>query len=326
MAGTPLQIQTVFITGGSGFVGRYLLDLLRDRLPIGTRLVAPGCDGASSIDLRDPEAVHGAIDDARPDLVFHLAAQSSVGQSADAAAETWAVNVGGTLNLARAIAVSAPNAVVAFASSSEVYGSAFNDGPVDENTTLQPLSVYARTKRAGEDLLSDTLAPSNRLRVFRPTNHSGPGQDTRFALPAFADQIAAIESGERPPVIKVGSLTAERDFLDVRDVVAAYCDVLTVLGDERVLTFNVASSRIVPVGLLLDQLLALTNVTVSVEQDPGRMRPSDVPRTAVDSGRLRALTGWQPSRALENTIADVLDWFRRYHNTGHIQSYTSQRP
>ena len=239
----------------------------------------------SSLDLRDAEAVYSAIDSARPDLVFHLAAQSSVGHSADAAAETWAVNVGGTLNMARAIAVTAPGAVVAFSSSSEVYGSAFNDGTVDEDTVPQPRSVYGRTKRAAEELLSDTLALSNRLRVFRPTNHSGPGQDTRFALPAFADQIAEIESGARPPIIKVGSLTAERDFLDVRDVVAAYCDVLAAVGNERVVTMNVASSRIVPIGLLLDRLLALTNVAVAIMP---RMAPraSEIWSTASNNGSL----------------------------------------
>jgi GDP-4-dehydro-6-deoxy-D-mannose reductase len=320
VAGTLLPFQTVFVTGGSGFVGRYLLNDLRSRLPTSARLVTPGCDGLAPLDLRDADAVHGAIAAARPELVFHLAAQSSVGQSADTAAETWSVNVGGTLNLARAIAASAPDTVVAFASSSEVYGSAFNNGPVDEDTALQPRSVYARTKRAAEELLSDTLAPSNRLRIFRPTNHSGPGQDTRFALPAFANQIAAIEGGERPPVIKVGSLTAERDFVDVRDVVMAYCDVLAELSNERVVTLNVASSRIVPVGLLLDRLLELTNVTVAVEQDPALMRPSDVPRTAIDAGRLHALTGWQPSHPLEETIADVLDWFRQRHVLKPVKS------
>ena len=313
MAGILLPFHAVFVTGGSGFVGRYLLDTLRDRLPSAARLIAPGCDGAASLDLRDAGAVHSAIASARPDLVFHLAGQSSVGQSADAAAETWAVNVGGTLNVARAIAAVAPAAVVAFASSSEVYGAAFNDGPVDEDSALQPRSVYARTKRSAEELLADTLALSNRLRIFRPTNHSGPGQDTRFALPAFANQIAAIEVGSQPPVIRVGSLTAERNFLDVRDVVVAYCDVLAARIDERAVTLNVASSRIVPVGLLLDRLLALTDVAVAVEQDPAQMRPSDMPRTAINAGRLHALTGWQPLRSLEVTIADVLESFRRQH-------------
>lgn len=310
MVGALLPFHSVFVTGGSGFVGRYLLDVLRDRLPARARLVAAGCDGQAPVDLRDAEAVRAAIAAARPDLVFHLAAQSSVGESAGVAAETWATNVGGTLNVAQAIIAEVPEALVAFASSSEIYGDAFNCGPADEETVPLPKSVYARTKRAAEELLADMLTPSNRLRIFRPTNHSGPGQNTRFVLPAFAAQIAAIEAGRQAPVIKVGALTAERDFLDVRDVVDAYCDTLADPGDERVVTLNIASGRVVPVGRLLDGLLALTEAPVVVEQDPSRMRPSDVPRAAIDAGRIRSRIGWRAARPLDETIADVLNGFR----------------
>lgn len=318
-----LPFHSVFVTGGSGFVGRYLLDALRDRLPVGARLVAAGRDGKASVDLRDAVAVRAAIAEVQPDLIFHLAAQSSVGQSAGAAAETWATNVVGTLNVAQAIASEAPEAMVAFASSSEVYGDAFNRGPADEGTVPLPKSVYARTKRAAEEVLVDTLALSNRLRIFRPTNHSGPGQNTRFALPAFAEQIAAIESGRLPPVIKVGSLTAERDFLDVRDVVDAYCDTLAQPGDERVVTLNIASGQVVPISRLLEGLMALTEIQVVVEQDPARMRPSDVPRAAIDAGRIRSRIGWQASRSLDDMIADVLNGFRNQEcgqATGQFES------
>ena len=306
MAATVFPFKSVFVTGGSGFVGRYLLAALQNWLPKDARFTAPG----RSLDLCDTRAIRAAIAHAQPDLIFHLAAQSSVGQSVEAAAETWAVNVSGTLSLAQAIATEAPTAVVAFASSSEVYGEAFNLGLANENTALMPKSVYARTKRAAEEILIDTLAPSNQLFIFRPTNHTGPGQSTRFVLPAFAAQIAAIEAGRQPPTMKVGSLIAKRDVLDVRDVVDAYGAALAKPSIHRVNTLNIASGRVVPIGFLLESLFALTAVPITVELDSARMRPSDILCAAVNADQINARTGWRPVRPLEVTILDVLDWFR----------------
>lgn len=310
-----LPYRSVLVTGAGGFVGRYLLAALRDRLVPDVYLVAPARDGIMQdrLDLNDGSAVTRLIDNLRPDLVVHLAAQSSVGASAGGAAETWRTNVGGTLHLAQAVAAAAPAATFAFASSSEVYGAAFNAGTANEETVPAPMSPYARTKRAGEELLADVLAPTNRLIIFRPGNHSGAGQDTRFVLPAFADQIARIEAGEIPPVIKVGSLTAMRDFLDVRDVVDAYC---AVLGQDTATlreTFNIGSGDVHPIGDLLDMLLAMARVSIRVEQDSHRLRASEVPCARIDATKLRERTGWHPCHALRDTVAMVLDDCRRRH-------------
>jgi GDP-4-dehydro-6-deoxy-D-mannose reductase len=302
-----LPYRSVLITGASGFVGGHLLKALRARLSPEAAVHRADRTGSRPVDILDADALRAFVADARPDLVFHLAAQASVGQSASAGADTWRVNLCGTVNLAEAIAAEAPTATVAFASSSEVYGAAFNSGTMDEDATPIPQSPYARSKLAAEWAIRDALSPENRLLVFRPTNHSGPGQDTRFVLPAFAEQIAAIEAGRQPPVIKVGSLTAERDFLDVRDVVEAYLDAVAAPATAAHETFNIASGRLVPVGRLLDELLAMTTADIAVEQDPARLRPSDIPRAAVDATRLRSRTGWSPRRSLRQMIADVLD-------------------
>jgi GDP-4-dehydro-6-deoxy-D-mannose reductase len=312
MAAPILPYRSVLLTGGRGFVGQYLLPALQARL--GPEAVVHRLDrhGAEQkpVDLLDATAVRALVARSRPDLIVHLAAQSSVGQSAGKAAHTWRVNVGGTVNLAEAVAIECPDATFAFSSSAEIYGSAFNDGRVDETTTPLPQSVYARTKRAAEEALADTLCSENRLIVFRPTNHSGAGQDGRFVLPAFAEQVATIETGGVPGVMRVGSLTAERDFLDVRDVVDAYVGVLALPGDDRRQTYNIASGHPVPVARLLDHVLALASVPITVEPDPARMRPSEVARTEVASDRIRVLTGWAPRIPLRDTVADVLEGCR----------------
>lgn len=312
MTAPILPYRSVLVTGGHGFVGRYLLPVLQARLGAGAVVHRLDRHGAApAVDLLNTGMVRALVARARPDLIVHLAAQSSVGQSAGKAADTWRVNVGGTVNLAEAVAAECPDATFVFSSSAEVYGSSFNAGRVDEATPPRPQSVYARTKLAAEGALADTLRPENQLIVFRPTNHSGAGQDRRFVLPAFAEQVAAIEAGLMPGVLRVGSLTAERDFLDVRDVVDAYVGVLAQPGSGRRQTYNIASGHPVPIARLLDHVLKLATVPITVESDPVRMRPSEVARTDVASDSIRALTGWAPRIALHDTVADVLNGCRR---------------
>jgi len=318
--GMPLPFRSVLVTGAGGFVGGYLLPALRTALGAEASITAVArekgrtlvdADQTATVDILDADAIGQLIDDVQPDLVIHLAALASVGLSTGAAAATWRTNVGGTVNLAAAIRAHRPECTVLFGSSVEVYGSAFNDGIVDEDTLPAPASPYARSKRAAEWALADVLGPGNRLIVTRPCNHSGPGQTEDFVLPAFAAQVAAIEAGRQSSVLRVGNLEAARDFLDVHDVVDAY---LALLASADALpsrsTFNIASGEPQTIAAMLDRLMAMTDTAITVEQDPARMRPSDVPATRIDATRLRELTGWRPRRDLGAMVGSLLDDFR----------------
>lgn len=174
-----------------------------------------------------------------------------------------------------------------------------------------PRNTYAATKAAADLMIGQmSMDELNAIR-FRPFNHSGPGQTPDYVLPAFAQQVARIEKGQQPPVLNVGNLDAERDFLDVRDVVRAYFQA--ALPETRIATgaaFNVATGHPVRIGKMLRLLLDQAKVPIEVNRDATKFRPNDVPRASGDSRALRESLGWHPTIALEQTIADVLDFYR----------------
>jgi GDP-4-dehydro-6-deoxy-D-mannose reductase len=262
-------------------------------------------------DMVDRQALDLAIGAARPDAVVHLAAQASVGQAGAVAEETWRVNAAGALNLAAAIAVHAPTATVLNVSSAEVYGTSFRDGVASESAPLMPTNIYGRSKVAAEAIFADVLPPSARLITARPFNHSGPGQDERFVLPGFAAQIARIEAGIQPPELAVGNLEASRDFLDVRDVVRAYVELLDaaeVLPARAV--FNIASGQSFRVADMLDRMLRMVAVPITLHVDPARLRPADIPIIAGDASRLAAAVGWVPEFTVDMLVRDLLEHWR----------------
>jgi GDP-4-dehydro-6-deoxy-D-mannose reductase len=314
--------MNVLVTGASGFVGSRLVGTLAAQLSGDDRLVAwehgaPMADDPRverrEVDLTDRAMVMAAMRDAQPDRVFHLAAMSSVQVSLEGARRTHDVNVGGTGALADALLELHRPAVVIFASTGEVYGASFLGGePLTESAPVLPANPYARSKLAAEILLQDRLADVCPVICLRLLNHTGPGQDERFVVPAFAAQIARIESDSRIGSLRIGNLAAERDFLDVGDVIDAYLAALRLADSAAGFSlYNVASGLPRSIRSILDALIAHSGASFEIEIDPHRLRKADIPRTLCDPSRFREATGWQPTRNFDDTLRDVLVWWRR---------------
>lgn len=265
-------------------------------------------------DLVDATSLVRVIEACQPDVIFHLAASSSVASSWSTPAEMMQVNALGTLHLLEAVRQLDLDARVVLACSAESYGQVAAERlPISEDEPFHPVSPYAVSK-ATIDLLAYQYFQTFRLQTVRLRlfNHVGPGQSARFVISGFAHQIAEIEAGRQPPVIQVGNLDAKRDFVDVRDVVRAY--VMAAVQAQPGEAYNVASGRAISIREALDRLLALTDSVVDLVFDPARLRPSDIDLLVGDAGRLQAATGWRPEIELSQTLADTLDYWRNPQN------------
>jgi len=307
----PDEELRVLVTGGHGFVGKRLTALLAARHPSWILAVPSGpieSTGDQTLDVTDEASVHAAVVGVKPDVVIHLAAITAVTASTQAPREAWRVNLDGTLNLVSALQDYAPEAHLLFVSSAEVYGASLrNQKPADESVLLQPLNPYAASKAAADLLVRQVAATGLSATIMRPFNHIGPGQSEAFVAASFAGQIARIEAGLQPPVLLVGNLDDERDFLDVDDVIRAYAAVIEARASlDPGEVFNVASGRSIRVGDLLESLLSKARVTIEVREDPSRLRRVPTPRVVGDASRLRHKLGWQPETALEDTLVRIL--------------------
>jgi GDP-4-dehydro-6-deoxy-D-mannose reductase len=287
-----------FVTGGAGFAGRHLLDLLPGA-------VAPTRE---ELELLDAGAVRAAVRQSAPDTVWHLAALASVERSWEAPAQTISENVAMTANLLEAVRAEAPDSTVVLIGSGEIYGPP-ERLPVDEDAPLRPQNPYAVSK-AAVDLLGGQYADSTGLRVvrLRPFNHSGPGQSEDYVVGTLTRQVAEAEAAGRPEaVVRTGNPDSARDFSDVRDVVRAY----VAAADLDAGAYNVASGSAVTVRELIELVRAAARIPVRHEIDPARVRAHDVPEVRGSAERLRAATGWTPEIPLERTVADALEAWRR---------------
>jgi GDP-4-dehydro-6-deoxy-D-mannose reductase len=292
------------ITGASGFAGRHLAAACA-----AAGDVVAGVSRAGGVDLRDAEQARAAVEEARPDAVYHLAALAHVGDSWSEPAAFLRDNASMALNVLEAVRAAAPRAVVVAVSSGEVYGPPAGL-PVTEDAALRPQNPYAVSK-ASADLLAGFYADAHGLRVVRPRafNHAGPGQQPTYAIASFARQAArGAEAGEDPIRIVTGNPDTRRDYTDVRDVARAY-RLLAERGEPGV--FNVCSGRTASARELLELLAAAAGTGLDHEVDPELVRAHEVTEVRGDPGRLRAATGWEPEIPLERTLADTVGWWRR---------------
>jgi GDP-4-dehydro-6-deoxy-D-mannose reductase len=293
----------VLITGASGFAGRHLVDACAAG---GDEVVT--APPASAADLRDAGATRRVVAGARPDVVYHLAAQAHVGRSWEDPAGTVEGNLAMTLNVLEAVRAEAPDAVVLLIGSGEVYGPP-DTLPTSEDALLSPQNPYAVSKASG-DLLGGMYADAHGLRVVRARafNHSGPGQEPIYAIANFAKQVAAgIDAGEDPVNVVIGNPDTRRDFTDVRDIVRAY-RMLAARGESG--PFNVCSGVAHSARELLATLERVTGVRVGFEVDPARVRAHEVMEVRGSFERLREATGWEPEIPLEKTLADSVEYWR----------------
>lgn len=305
----------ILVTGANGFVGQYVIAAL-GRLPQPVEIVATGPIAGEhpafgpfhALDVTSAAAATDAIKSIQPTHVVHLAglaATASANANEDLA---WKVHLHGTLNLANAILAHAPGATFLNVGTGQVYGATARTGAVlDEGALLAPVSGYEVTKAAGDLAAGALVTKGLRAIRLRPFNHTGPGQTGDFVIPAFAMQIARIEAGLQPPMVKVGNLDAERDFLDVRDVAEAYARAVARSDEIAPGTIlNIASGVPRRIRSVLDALIALSTVPVAVETDPTRMRPAETPRYVGDASLAHKVLGWTPRTAFETTLRDVL--------------------
>lgn len=314
-------MKKALITGITGFVGSHMAEyLLKEGIEVhGILRWRSKMENIEEIknnlhlyeaDLLDAHSLYTTIEKIQPDYVFHLAAQSFVKSSWTSPANTIETNMVGTCNLFEALRKIKPDAVVQIAGSSEEYGLVHpEETPMNENNPLRPLSPYAVSK-IGMDYLGYQYFQSYGLKVIRTRgfNHTGPRRGHVFAESTFAKQIAEIEKGIKDPVVYVGNLDAQRDYTDVRDMVRGY--YLAVQKCEPGEIYNICSGKTWTIQWVLDFLLSQSKVKIEVKEDPERMRPSDVKILLGDNSKFSKATGWKPEITLEQTLTDLLNYWR----------------
>jgi GDP-4-dehydro-6-deoxy-D-mannose reductase len=315
-------MRRVLVTGVTGFAGSHLVDYMLTRGDSEIYGIQRWRSRTENIehfagritmlecDLRDATSTRDTLEKVRPDWIFHLAAQSFVPTSWIAPTESLTTNVLAQVNLFEAVRHLGLKCRIQIACSSEEYGLVHPDElPIRETNPLRPLSPYAVSKVA-QDMLGYQYWMSWKLDCVRTRgfNHEGPRRGPVFVASDFAKQIADIEKGRKPAVLSVGNLESRRDFTDVRDMVRAYWLALEKCEPGEV--YNICSGHDWSIQKVLDLLLAITKTKIEVRPDPARMRPSDVPVLLGDPSKFQRATGWKPTIPFEQTLRDMLEYWR----------------
>lgn len=304
------------IIGGGGFAGGYLI---RELSQNGYEVTATCLDGENiegdcvirTLDITLKDDISAVLENVQPDFIFHLAAQSSVAVSWKNPRLTAEINVIGAINVLEAVReYGGKNRLIVIGSGEEYGYIRENACPLKETEPLHPGNIYAATKVC-QEMTAEIYAKAYKMDIVmvRAFNHSGPKQDSTFVISDFCRQIAEIERGEKPPVMRVGNLSAKRDFTDVRDITRGY----RLLAENGVSgqIYNIGRGNAVSIQYILNTALSLSDADISVEKDPARLRASDIPIIEPDISKITADTGWTAEISVEQTIADTLDYWRK---------------
>lgn len=310
-------MKKALIIGAGGFVGSYLIDCLHNEFQMevyATKLketeFSHPLAKVHDLDIMCKEDIVELLYDIRPDYIVHLAAQSSVSVAWKNPMLTIDVNIKGSVNVMEAVRELYYKPRILVIGSGEEYGHIKEgDTPISEETVLRPGNIYAATK-ACQNMIGSIYAKAYdmELMLVRAFNHMGPGQAPLFVVSDFCKQVAEIEAGLKEPIIRVGNLSAQRDFTDVRDVVRAYALLLqNGTGGE---TYNVGSGNAMAIQKILDIIVGMSSAEIKVEVDPNKIRPVDVPIIEADITKINNETGWKPNIPIEQTIKETLDYWR----------------
>lgn len=329
------MFEKVLITGITGFVGSHLAEyilkvskntkiygLVRWRSPKDNILTILNRINLCYGDLEDYSSLEKILVSVKPDVIFHLAAQSYVDFSFISPISTLQVNVIGTANLLEAIKIQKQqekyDPIIHICSSSEVYGQVKKDEiPIKETNPLRPASPYAVSK-VGEDMLAQQYFLSWGLKTIRTRmfTHEGPRRGEVFAPSNFAKQIAAIEIGKQKPEVKVGNLNSVRTFMDVRDAVEAYWLLVNKCTPGEV--YNIGGVETMTIGNMLNKLIKFsTKKNINVKVDSKRLRPSDVTLQIPSVEKFKKQTNWEPKIKFDQTLKDMLNYWRDYYKKNY---------
>lgn len=325
-------MMKAFITGITGMVGSHLAEflleetdweihgLIRWRSPLeNIENLISKINNKERVflhygDLRDSQSLDLIIQKVKPEYTFHLAAQSYPKTSFDAPLDTYATNISGTSSLLEALKKYAPKSIIHVCASSEVFGRVPKEKlPIDEECSFHPASPYAISK-IGTDLVGRFYAEAYKMKIMttRMFTHTGPRRGDVFAESTFAKQIAMAEKGIIKPVIKVGNLDSMRTIADVRDAVRAYYMLVTI-NPTSGQYYNIGGTHSCTIKQILGDLINLSTIKdkIIIEQDPERLRPIDADLQVPNTSKFKKHTGWEPQFTYEQTISDLLDYWRK---------------
>lgn len=309
-----MSMQKILIFGIGGFVGSYLAQEFIDH-----GYIVYGTDKVIDTQLQrditffkgeilDSEAVEKLIIELQPEMIINLAAISSVGVSWEKPQNTIAVNVIGALNILEAARKCNPMPKIMFIGSSEEYNE--SDKPISEMTSLNANNPYGISKMT-QERFSKIYRERYGMQIYcvRPFNHTGIGQKDSFVLPSFCKQVAEIEKMGKPGVIKVGNLSAERDFSDVRDIVRAYRMIIE--SNDCTKVFNVGSGKTYSLSDMVKYIISLSNQKITVEVDPDRFRPVDTKTICCDYAYIKNELGWEPKYSIFDTLKEMFLFYMK---------------